>query len=558
MKVALHLGKTLKLPAEAVTETFGVLAVRGAGKTNVGRVMAEQMYAAGLPFAAIDPVGSWWGLRSSRDGKGAGIPIPIFGGRHGDVPLERSGGQLVADLVVDGTLSCVIDISEFESEAAKKAFLLDFARRLYKKNEAPLHLFLEEADDYIPQRPMRDEAQLLRAWENIVRRGRARGLGMTLITQRSAAINKSVLTQIQTLITMRTTGPQDRAAIASWLQYHAQSQEILESLPKLKNGEAWVWSPTFLGITTRVLFNLSRTFDSGATPKLQKIKRVASLADVDLADIKQQMSETIERAAEEDPKILRARIRELESRAAKTEVKVERVEVPILPDRHVTELQKLDKRTDEMVLGITGLRSAVDDLLEFVKTKTERVEVASPSVRRVRTKETGVVKAKSRARSNGPGDPGIPAGLRRIMVALAQRTELTNKQIGIRAGISSKSGTFATYMSKGRGNEWIESLDGTSWLTEKGFAALGSYELLPTGIELRDYWTNKLRGGASRMLQVLADAYPEPLTRAELGERADIKSSSGTFATYLSKLRTLELIEGGRNSLLISEELIGD
>ncbi|HET7910018.1 MAG TPA: hypothetical protein VFL19_04870, partial [Nitrospira sp.] len=63
-----------------------------------------------------------------------------------------------------------------------KYFLLKFAQRLYEKNEDPLHLFLEEADDYIPQKPMRDEAQLLRAWENIVRRGRARGLGMTIIT----------------------------------------------------------------------------------------------------------------------------------------------------------------------------------------------------------------------------------------------------------------------------------------------------------------------------------------------------------------------------------------
>ncbi len=176
-----------------MTETFGILAARGAGKSNTAAVMAEEMFKAKLPFVVVDPVRAWYGLRSSADGKSPGLPIPIFGGRRGDVPLERGAGNLMADLIVDQRLSCVLDLSEFDSESSKKQFLLDFARRLYQRNEQPLHLFLEEADDYIPQRPMRDEAQLLRAWENIVRRGRNRGLGITLIA-------------------LRTTGPQDIAA----------------------------------------------------------------------------------------------------------------------------------------------------------------------------------------------------------------------------------------------------------------------------------------------------------------------------------------------------------
>src|SRR5689334_17249241 len=95
----LHLAPTCALPADAVTQTFGILAVRGAGKSNAAAVMAEEMFDAHLPFVAIDPVGSWWGLRSSGDGKGPGLPVPIFGGSHGDVPLERTGGQVLADLV---------------------------------------------------------------------------------------------------------------------------------------------------------------------------------------------------------------------------------------------------------------------------------------------------------------------------------------------------------------------------------------------------------------------------------------------------------------------------
>jgi uncharacterized protein len=64
----LYVSTKLSLPLEAVTSTFGLLAVRGSGKTNAARVLAEEMFAAGLPFVAIDPVGSWYGLRAGRDG----------------------------------------------------------------------------------------------------------------------------------------------------------------------------------------------------------------------------------------------------------------------------------------------------------------------------------------------------------------------------------------------------------------------------------------------------------------------------------------------------------
>lgn len=130
----IRLNTSFALPLEAHTNTFGILAVRGAGKSNTAAVMAEEFYDAGLPFVVIDPVGSWWGLRSSGDGKGPGLAIAIFGGRHGDVPLERGGGDLIADLVVEKRISCVLDLSEFASEGDKKYFLLAFARRLYAKN----------------------------------------------------------------------------------------------------------------------------------------------------------------------------------------------------------------------------------------------------------------------------------------------------------------------------------------------------------------------------------------------------------------------------------------
>lgn len=59
--------------------------------------------------------------------------------------------------------------------------------------------------------------------------------------------------------------------------------------------------------------------------------------------------------------------------------------------------------------------------------------------------------------------------------------------------------------------------------------------------------------GAGRMLAALADAYPAALSRADLSARATVSAAGGSFDTYLSKLRTLELIQPGRE-LRASEE----
>ena len=90
----LHIADNLTLPLDAVTQTFGIIGMRGSGKSNAAVVLAEEMFRAKLHWVAIDPKGDWWGMRSSRDGKHPGLPIVVFGGQHGDVPLEPSSGPL--------------------------------------------------------------------------------------------------------------------------------------------------------------------------------------------------------------------------------------------------------------------------------------------------------------------------------------------------------------------------------------------------------------------------------------------------------------------------------
>jgi hypothetical protein len=132
-----------------------------------------------------------------------------------------------------------------------------------------------------------------------------------------------------------------------------------------------------------------------------------------------------------------------------------------------------------------------------------------------------------------------------MLIALAQRGPLNKKQLGVRAGLSSTSGTFGTYLGRLRADGLILGSGDAISITQEGLNALGTYQPLPEGQELLSYWLKELgAGGAGRMLQALAEVYPNPLSKGELGERAQISASSGTFGTYLGRLRTLELVEG--------------
>ncbi len=149
----LKISKSLSLTDDYVTKTAAILAQRRKGKTYSASVIAEEMVAAKIPFVALDPTGSWWGLRSSADGKKPGLPVVILGGQHGDLPLERGAGKFIADLVLDYPGWYVIDFSLFESGAGERQFATDFAERLFRRKaqpnmDFPMHLFVDEADRF--------------------------------------------------------------------------------------------------------------------------------------------------------------------------------------------------------------------------------------------------------------------------------------------------------------------------------------------------------------------------------------------------------------------------
>lgn len=379
----LPLSPDVHLPLEAITERIAAVGQSGSGKTYAAMRLAELMLDAGAQVVSLDPMGVWWGLLSSADGKASGYPVHVFGGEHAHVPIVPAAGALVAEVLVSRGISAVIDISHF-TNSDQVMFSSAFAERFYElqvKVKRPVHLFFEEAHTFLPQNlpaegrgggdPRRNPAVMLNRMERIVRQGRGQGIGCTMVTQQPQAVNKKALNQAGTLLAMRTMGKHERKAIADWMADKATDESQLkldQLLSKLDTGEAWVASPHFLATFKHTKVSKKVTFDSSATPKFGvKLSAPKVLAPVDVEALRAAMSTVVAEVEKDDPKVLRKRIAELERELTKKPAapapKVETVEKPVLTELQLKRLEDAVRSFNQAVLSTPS----VADLLDVVK-----------------------------------------------------------------------------------------------------------------------------------------------------------------------------------------------
>jgi len=283
MSEGFRISKDLVLPLDASLWTFADLAIKGAGKSYAACVLAEEMIANNIPIIAIDGIGIWWGLRVGVNEKGepdpkvAGLPIVVFGGQHKDLSIPSLIGkhknlvvdeqklQLMVKSILEAGISVVLDTSEFSKNMQRRIVAI-FINELYHLN-APYgtrHVFIEEADLWIPQRIVGDVAFSAGAIDDLVRRGGNFNLGCTLISQRHAVVNKDVLSQTSCLMILRTIHDLDKKAVRAWVDNVAKPNDPkirkwYDGLRELADGECWIWHPTEPYIFKKIQFRKRRT-----------------------------------------------------------------------------------------------------------------------------------------------------------------------------------------------------------------------------------------------------------------------------------------------------------
>lgn len=590
LKIGMSGGKAVRIPPEAATQTFAIVAIRGAGKTNTAVVMCEGMNRAGTQVVVLDPTDVWWGIRSSADGKGPGLPVYVFGGEHGDLPLDAAAGKLIADTVVEQGISCVLSLRHL-SKSAQRRFVADFAERLYErkgegKYRTPLHLFVDEADAFAPQRVMAETARMLGAIDDIMRRGRNTGFGLTCITQRPATLNKDILTQAETMIALRIIAPQDRKALDEWILAHdseGRRAEFMGSLAMLERGEAWIWSPAWLKIFERVQISQRTTFDSSFTPKAgEKPLEPARLADVDLDKLREKMRTVVEEQEANDPKKLRAKIAELERTlttmrakepsdgfALKEELEARRVEDELRIARLEERLTHFNRRNTAIREYAGALQTQLGELQRTLEDDAQPMPVELRPTRPAGNSSGDNIAQKrpppaaarptTRLPENGKApspSQSAPTGLsgpeQRVLDAIAWMESLgvedpAQQAVCFLAGYTWGGGYFKP---RGQllGKGLVTYLPGDCIaLTDEGRQLAAAPDAPPSRTELHNRVLARLKGPERRVLEPLLPVYPHGLAHEQLAAAAGYTLGGGYFKPRgrLKSWGLVEYFEGG-------------
>lgn len=545
----------LTLPEDAVTQTFAILARRGAGKTYTASVLAEEMLGAGYPIVWLDPLGVAWGLREKYS-------VAILGGERGDIPLQATGGRVVADFIVSERVPTILDVSLF-GENEMRRFVADFADQFYRKNREAIHWFVDEADEFAPEGGKRGATSVcLGAMQNIVRRGRARGIGVTLITQRSAVLSKSVLTQTECLIAMQTTHPKDLKVIEEWISYHGldkqQQSELIRTIPKFKpkSGQAWVYSPGWLDVLKQVRIRKRRSFDSSATPEPgEKRSEPKSLKQVDMASLSDAMAATIEEAKASDPKELKKRIRELEKQLkGQPSAQVDQSAIDQAVARAVTERDKHWKselaKFEKTHKTLTGRMAKINQLSHLNGEATVNVAVPPAPTAAAPLRSTPVRPLKT---------GGVA---QRIIDSIASLESVgidrpSRSHIAFFSGYKNvRSKGFANAVSQLSTNGKIFYPDkGTISLTPEGRVEATPQQSIATTDELHERLASLLKPAEWRLLSTVIDrGRMERSALAEANGYTNVRSKG--FANLLSRLSSLGLVVYPNSGEVEASELV--
>jgi uncharacterized protein len=593
----LHISKDLSLSTDSATNTEIIVARRRVGKTYTGSVYAEELMEAGLPFCVLDPTGAWWGLASSADGKHEGYPVIIIGGPHGHLPLEAGAGRIIANMIADNPAYYIIDFSRMETEQDVHIFAAAFGRQIMKRQQSKpsaLKLILDEADMFVPQKPVNKEhISCFRAYDAIVRRGGINGLGVMLITQRPALINTDVRTQCETLIALTISAPHDQDPVLDWVSRNGTKQQldqIKSSLASLGRGQAWYFSPND-NIFQLIQIRERRTFNSSATPKPgAKAIEPKVFSKIDLEVLGEEIKNTVERAKLESPEYWRRLAEDLQRRlsaaeiaqaralpaipAAKPTIKI--VEKPILNKTQEKLLRELVAMVKKMMgdispIEIDRLRARVEHILaipaelntslRFLEDISLRIDQAGKDAENTSaTKAPAVVPASipkivvTKVPNNTMGwDPASDIKLttpqQRIIDAIAWMESINlfkpqRSTIAFLARYSLTASSFTNPLGNLRTMGLVTYPDSeTVAMTDSGRALANPQETPRNTADLHRVIFERLQGPQKKILKVLIDNYPSAVKREDLAQQAGYSLTASSFTNPLGNLRSFGFID---------------
>lgn len=263
---------------EIIGQCVAILGIRGSGKSNTAGVIFEELLRHRYPMSIVDIEGEYFGLKEKYEvlvvGTGDGVEIEIDPDCAGEI----------AQVSMEENVPVVLDLSGFLSDERTellKAYLSSLWN-LAGTLRRPYIIGIEEAHEFIPQGVKTELKEMI---ARIALRGRKRGLGGIIVSQRSAKVDKDVLSQAGMLFLHRVVHEVDMRVYSELLPW--RKNEVKEIVNSLDTGDCiYVNGDRILPIYVRE----RETFHAGFTPSLESVK------SPELKKVSESIIEAIEKA----------------------------------------------------------------------------------------------------------------------------------------------------------------------------------------------------------------------------------------------------------------------
>lgn len=522
-KISIGDGPQLDL-ATLIDTRLLVQANSGGGKSWLIRRLLEQSHGK-VQQIIIDLEGEFSTLREKYD--------YILAGKDGDTAADPRSAALLAKRLLELNVSAIIDLYEL-SHQDRKRFVRLFLSAMVNAPKSlwhPVIVVIDEAHVFAPQT---GSSEAMEAVIDLATRGRKRGYCAVLATQRISKLHKDAVAEMNNKLIGRTGLDIDRKRAAEELGFTTKEDAL--SLRTLAPGSFFAFGPAISDAVTEVSVGPVSTSHPKAgdriltstTPPTEKIKSLLSkLADLP-AEARQE-AETLESLREQVTKLTREnkRLSKPQPAAApqvKTEVKT------VINEDHINALGMIGEIVSKALSDAPATH--LPGKTAFSTTQPVSIQLGEPKP--------------------------ITGGAMRMLEVLASRYPMTftKSQLALMAKMSPRSGSYGTYLSRLRSAGYLAESDGQIGISDAGLEFVGVTPAEPQSqAEVLAMWSSNLNGGARRMFEYLVQEYPRSVSRQELGDAVEMSSNSGSFGTYLSRLKSNGLIKVSDGNIKASDDL---
>lgn len=538
----------IKLDLQRLVETrLLITASSGGGKSMTIRTLLEATHGV-FPQIILDVEGEFSTLREGFD--------YILVGKNGDIPADPRTAQLLARKLLELNASAIIDLYELK-HSEKHRFVKLFIETLVdspKELWGPRLLVIDEAHQFCPEKG----AGVSEAWEAVIdvcEKGRKRGLGAILATQRLSKLNKDAAAECQNKIIGLANIDIDRERSAKELGFTHKEDVI--SLRDLEAGEFFVIGPALSKTVQKTRINLAKT----SHPKIGKYSSKAPMAT---AKVKQ-LLEKLKDLPQEAEKELKTQA-DMMSEIHRLKMELKKVPAPIVEKVDIAAIEKkiraeMTKAFSESVRqwmkerlkAIQNFVTASNDWVPPVPIEMHVHQPIKPAtlnaLKEVALKVNRVIPAGTLITQ----DDIIKFGAceRAIVGFLAFKPERTwtKIQVAVGTGYSANSGGFNNALGKLRSAGAIKGGGDSLQLADPSICPGEAPKENPL-----EAWKSNL-GKCERVIwdNILSDP-SKVWTKEELGEVTGYAPTSGGFNNALGRLHSLCLIKRDNGVIRIHPE----